>query len=383
MKSEEFSASAPGKVVHSTLGHWVYSPDPLPPEWTYSRSLAGAISRADQALGALRSLGNLLPNPHLLIRPFIRREAILSSRIEGTVTRLDQLLMYEAEPDAGEPNDDLTEVLNYVAALDYGLSRLAEGVPIGLWLLREIHQILMRGARGERKRPGQFRACPVLIGRTTRYEDAWFVPPDHQDVEPLMRGLEEFLRAPGDLPIVVQIAFAHYQFESIHPFMDGNGRLGRLLITLMLCERGVLSKPLLYLSAYLEAHDEEYRDGLLMVSQTGNWEEWIRFIAAGVAEQAEDAVGRAERIMALREDYRKRAAAAGKSVALVEHLFESPAITITGVEHVMGKAYNTAKRHVAWMVGEGILAPVEGDTRSRVYMAPEIFRLLGATPEEG
>ena len=164
--------------------------------------------------------------------------------------------------------------------------------------------------------------------------------------------------------------------------MDGNGRLGRLLMTLMLCERGTLSKPLLYLSAYLEAHDGAYRDGLLAVSQTGNWEEWIEFIAAGVAEQAEDAVGRAERIMALREDYRRRADAAGKSVALVEHLFESPAMTIRGVEHVMGKAYNTAKRHVAWMVEEGILAPVEGQGVSRVFMSPEIFRLLGATPTE-
>ena len=385
MRPEDFTANAPGRVVRSTLGHWVYEPDPLPPEFAYTRELAAVLSRADHALGGLGGLGRFLPNPDLLIRPFIRREAVLSSRIEGTVTRLDQLLLFEAASDPAEAGDDMAEVLNYVAALDFGLEQLAAGVPIGLWLLRGIHQRLMSGVRGESKRPGEFRECSVLIGRTHRYEDARFVPPGYQSVEPMMRELERYLRDPGESTVVVQIALAHYQFEAIHPFMDGNGRLGRLLITLLLCERGVLPRPLLYLSAYLEAHSTEYRDGLLAVSQTGNWAEWVAFIARGVAEQGNDAVDRAMRMLDLRENYRRRAQSAGKHVAvlrLIDELFASPAITIGGAERVMGVAYTTAQRHVAWMAGEGMLAEATGQSRNRVFMAPEIFRLLGATPTE-
>ncbi len=385
MDPSSFRPDAPGRVCRSTQGHWEYHPDPLPPRLNYTAELVQSLSRADQALGSLRALGSLMPNPHLLIRSFIRREAVLSSRIEGTVTQLGQLLMFEAEADPGTPGEDLAEVLNYVAALDHGLAQLAAGVPLGLWLLRDIHARLMSGVRGHDKRPGQFRNCAVLIGRTNRFENARFVPPDHPQVEPLMRDLEGFLRAPGPLPVVVQLALAHYQFEAIHPFMDGNGRLGRLLITLLLCERGVLPHPLLYLSAYLEAHSREYRDGLLEVSQTGDWGGWVQFIAHGVAEQAEDAVARAVRLMDLREQYRRRTQAAGGPAPvldLIDRLFTSPAVTVTGVERLLTVAYTTAQRYINGLVAEGVLAEATGRPRNRVYMAPEIFRLLGATPDE-
>lgn len=383
MRVEDFQPASPGVLARSMRGHWVYNPNPLPPELNYTVDVVQTLSRADQALGALRSFGNLLPNPHLLIRPFVRREAVLSSRIEGTVTQLGQLLLFEADTDQGAPDDDVAEVLNYIDALDYGLAQLSAGVPLCLRLLREVHARLMAGVRGANLRPGEFRGCGVMIGRHGQtFEQARFVPPEADTLPGLLRDFEQFLNTPGSLSVVVQLALAHYQFEAIHPFMDGNGRLGRLLITLLLCARGVLPHPLLYLSAYLEAHGNEYRDGLLAVSQRGEWEEWIRFIAYGVAEQAEDAVSRARRLMDLQANYQRRARAAGRPTPvfdLIDRLFASPAITISGAERLMGVAYTTAQRHVNWLVAERMLREVSGRTRNRVYAAPEIFRLLDAT----
>ena len=242
----------------------------------------------------------------------------------------------------------------------------------------------MAGVRGERKRPAEFRACPVLIGQHGQsYDQARFVPPDSPEVGPRMLDLERFLRNPGRRPVVVQIALAHYQFETIHPFMDGNGRLGRLLISLMLCDRGALTQPLLYLSVYLEAHDQEYRDGLLSVSRNGTWAEWIRFIAAGVAERAEDAGRRAQELMAARERYRQLAQAAKKpaaTLALIDQLFAAPAVTVPGAVRVMTVVYSTAQRCIDWLVEVGVLEEASGRTRNRVYIAPEIVRLLDAVP---
>ncbi len=195
-------------------------------------------------MGELAGLGRRLPNPHLLIRPFLRREAVLSSRIEGTVTRLDQLFLFESDADEVAHPADVAEVANYVHALEYGLQKLGEGLPLCWRLLREVHERLMQGVRGENKRPGQFRNCDVLIGRPGQlWDDARFVPPAHAALDPLLRHFEEFLNAPGDLSPVVQIALAHYQFETLHPFMDGNGRLGRLLITLMLYAGALYRSP--------------------------------------------------------------------------------------------------------------------------------------------
>jgi len=214
-----------------------------------------------------------------LIRPFLKREAVLSSRIEGTVTRLDELLRFEAQAESNtEIDSDINEVLNYVTALDYGLLRLAEEMPLRLRLLQEIHEKLMWNVRGSDRRPGEFRKSNVLIARPGQSPDeARFVPPLHTELLPLLTDFEKFLNEPGDMPLVVQLASAHYQFEAIHPFTDGNGRIGRLLITLMLCERKCLPQPMLYLSAYFERHDAEYRDHLLSVSQRASWEDWIAF----------------------------------------------------------------------------------------------------------
>lgn len=340
------------------------------------------LEQAGRSLGELAALGRLLPNALLLIRPFLKREAVLSSRIEGTVTRLDQLLLFEAQPDSpGEENADVQEVLNYVRALDFGLDRLKQGMPLSLRLLREIHGQLMEGVRGSEKRPGEFRRCAVMIGRPGQgYEQARFVPPHHTLLKGVLHDFELFLHASRELPLVVQLALIHYQFEAIHPFMDGNGRMGRLLITLLLCERGVLTEPLLYLSAYFEKHNDAYRDHLLAISQRAAWEEWIAFFALGVAEQSQDAVRRARLLLELQQQYRERMQKASQSssvLKLVDHLFTSPFVTITGVAGLLDVTHRAATKNVEKLAEQQILQVTDPSRKTRrVYYAREIVELL-------
>jgi Fic family protein len=381
---EDFSTDAPGRLVRSPTGYWTFEPSPLPPSLTFTAPLVRQIAEAERALGELGGLGRMLPNPHLLIRSFVRREAVLSSRIEGTVTRLDELLRFEAQAEEDSARaEDVAEVINYVEAMGYGLKRLSEGMPLCLRLIREIHQRLLEGVRGGDKRPGAFRHCPVLIGRKGQtFADARFVPPAHTALEPVLRDFERFLNTPGEIPVVVQLALMHYQFEAIHPFMDGNGRVGRLLVTLMLCERGGLSQPLLYLSAYLERHDQAYKDHLLAVSQRGAWEDWIAFFARGVAEQAADAVRRAWQLLDLRQRYRERMQQASQSsgvLRLVDELFAAPFVTMPGVARLLEVTHRAAKLNVEKLIDASILKEVEPPRKTkRVYFAPEILAMLNA-----
>lgn len=380
MRPDEFAPNAPGRLVRALEGHWTFEPDPLPRSLPFDTALVRHLSAADQALGLLAGVGRMLPNPHLLMRPFLRREAVLSSRIEGTITRLDQLFLFEAQPEELTAPSDVGEVVNYVHALEYGLQRLAAGMPLCLRLIREVHERLMEGVRGGEKRPGQFRKCGVMIRRPHQPpEEARFVPPMHTALEPMLQDFEQFLHAPGDLPVVVQLALAHYQFEAIHPFMDGNGRVGRLLITLMLCERGCLPQPLLYLSAYLERHDEEYKDRMLEVSRRAAWPEWIGFFARGVAEQAQDAAQRTFRLLELWEEYRERTRAVTRTSAaqrVIDELFASPFLTIKRAAEVLGVTYQTAQNNVEKLVEANILREVTGRQRNRVYVADGILTLL-------
>lgn len=382
MKRKDFARNAPGEIRMSSDGVDSFVPSPLPPAINYSPSLVQRLEQAGRSLGELAALGRLLPNALLLIRPFLKREAVLSSRIEGTVTRLDQLLLFEAQPDSGaEENADVQEVLNYVRALDFGLDHLKQGMPLSLRLLREIHRQLMEGVRGSEKRPGEFRRCPVMIGRPGQsYEQARFVPPHHTLLKAVLHDFELFLHASRELPLVVQLALIHYQFEAIHPFMDGNGRMGRLLITLLLCERGILTEPLLYLSAYFEKHNDAYRDHLLAVSQRGAWEEWIAFFAAGIAEQSHDAVRRARLLLELQQQYRERMQKASQSSAvlkLVDRLFTSPFVTITGVAGLLNVTHRAATKNVEKLVEQQILQATDPSRKTRrVYYAQEIVELL-------
>ncbi|MFO0806536.1 MAG: Fic family protein [Gemmataceae bacterium] len=383
LKPDDFTPDAPGNVVRSTQGHWVYEPHPLPPQegrLGLDFRLARELAEAERALGELAGVGRMLPNPHLLIRPFIQREAVSSSRIEGTMTRLDQLFLFEAGPDQVGHPEDVEEVQNYVRASEHGLNLIRQGQPLSLRVIREVHRVLMEGVRGGDRRPGEFRPCDVRIGRPSEsWEDSRFIPPSHLRLVPILKEFESFINTPSERPAIVDLALAHYQFETIHPFMDGNGRVGRLLMVLMLCERGLLPEPLLYLSAYLETHNDEYRDHLLAVSQKAAWNGWIRFLCRGVIEQARDASMRARRLLELWRRYRDEVGAASRSAAairLVDMLFTQPYITVRSAAEYLSQTYAAAQNNVQKLVDATILRPLEGFANPRFFVADAILKLL-------
>src|SRR6266436_2538381 len=286
------------RIPGQKISHGAYSaflPAPLPPALDWTPGLIRALSDADRLIGRLAGEGGRLPNAHVLIRPFIRREAVLSSRIEGTQATLGELLAAEAGVAVERSPADLREVGNYVTALEYGLKRL-KALPLSLRLVQELHEKLMSGVRGDRASPGEFRRIQNWIGRPrSTIENAIYVPPPTQYLMECLGAWEKFLHDTS-LPPLVQVALAHYQFEAIHPFIDGNGRVGRLLITLFLVERTILPTPLLYLSAFFEARRQEYYRGLREVTERGEWEPWLEYVLNGVARQSEDALRRAQRI---------------------------------------------------------------------------------------
>lgn len=386
MRAEDFTGDFPGQVVwvrDSILGEYLaFVPNPLPPPLTLDISTITRLSAADRALGELNGIGQMLPNPHLLIGPFLRREAVLSSRIEGTQTDLTQLLLFEAAPSRQPPNPDAEEVINYVRALEYGLQRLAEGATVNLQLTQELHQRLMRGGRGQVSQPGAFREVPNRIGRPNQsFADSRYVPPPVAGMHWALSHLETFLNRPNSLPFLVQLALIHYQFEAIHPFEDGNGRVGRLLLLLLLCAKGYLARPLLYLSAFLEKYRSEYMECLLRVSQEGAWIDWIDFFLEGVAEQSRDAVRRSRQLLDLWQAYRDKMQSARSSVIslqLIDQLFATPAITAAYARKILEVNPVTAQRAIDRLQQAGILQEATGQRRNRVYIAPELFALLDA-----
>jgi len=380
MDPEAFRDSPAGRVVRTPAGYWAFVPHPLPPAFSWTPDLVIALSEADRALGELAGLGRSLPNPHLLIRPFVRREAVLSSRIEGTRASLSDLYAYEAvQLPLFEPASDVHEVYNYVRALEYGLERLRT-LPLSLRLIREIHARLMEGVRGEHRTPGEFRRSQNWIGPPgSTPSDAPFVPPPVSEMHEALDAFERFLHAPSSLPPLVRLGLIHYQFEAIHPFLDGNGRVGRLLITLLLCAWDLLPEPLLYLSAYFEAHRQAYYDLLLAVSQRGAWEEWLIFFLRGVATQARDGVVRAGRLQDLRRQYRARfqtARAAARLLQVVDLLFAQPVLTVRQVETALGVNFSTAQRYINRLEKAGLVREVTGRARNRVYQADEVLRVI-------
>ena len=301
MDTALFKKSPSGRLVKASGGYWAFVPNNLPPKLEWNDAMVSLMSNADIALGTLSGLGETLPNPHLLIYPFIRREAVLSSRIEGTQSSLSDLLLFEATEI--EKRGDVREVQNYVRAMEYGLKRLRE-LPLSLRFIREMHGILMEGVRGEHATPGEFRQSQNWIGSPgASLNEATYVPPPVPDMQECLNQLEMFLHSETKLPPLVEAALVHYQFETIHPFLDGNGRIGRLLVTMLLCQRNVLSKPLLYLSAFFEHHRQEYYDLLLKVSIAGAWRQWIEFFLKAVIEQSGDAVSRSRRLQELHRNY--------------------------------------------------------------------------------
>ena len=360
-------------------GYPTFVPYPPPAELPLDPTLIAELSAADRALGQLSGVGVILPNPHLLIGPFSRREAVSSSRIEGTEASLSDLFFFEAAPSMKPRVGDVREVHNYVTALEYGLSRHRE-LPISLRLLREMHERLMEGVRGENKTPGEFRRTQNWIGSPgCSLEEATFVPPPTAEMHEALHLFENYLHARTVLPPLVRLAVIHYQFEVIHPFLDGNGRIGRLLIALLLCVENLLPQPLLYLSSYFEHHRTEYYDHLLQVSQLRRWNEWIRFFLRGVAEQATDAVTRAHRVLELQQQFHERCHSVRSSallLKLVDSLFVCPVTTTSFVRRHLEITPTAAKNNIDKLIARGILREVTGRKRNRIYVAEQILRTI-------
>ncbi len=339
MRLEEFNKGRSGRLVqmlHGEAAYPAFVPNPLPPEIPLSLGLWRLLSEADRALGELAGLGRQVPNPQLLMRPFVNREAVLSSRIEGTQAGIADLYAYEArqrsfpDAEAGAADADVQEVSNYVHALDYGLQRI-QSLPVSRRLLREMHERLMTGVRGQHATPGEFRRSQNWIGPPgSTLSDAAYVPPPTDEMEHALDALERYLHERNSYPPLVRLAFIHYQFEAIHPFLDGNGRIGRLLISLLLVHWNLLPAPLLYLSAYFEKRRGEYYSLLLAVSERGAWLEWTEFFLAGVAEQARDGVERARRLQELQARWRtllQKARVSALTLAAADSLFELPIVS--------------------------------------------------------
>lgn len=382
MNLERFRASPAGRLVQATAGetaYWAFYPNPLPPALVLDAELVRALSEADRALGELAGLGHTMPNPHLFIGPFLRHEAVLSSRIEGTVSDLSDLYVYEAGPGAAPDDADVREVHNYVAALEYGLERLAE-LPVSLRLIRELHERLMEGVRGERAAPGEFRSVQNWIGtRRCALPEAEFVPPPVPEMLAALDALERYIHGDDVYPPLIRLALIHYQFETIHPFLDGNGRIGRLLITLLLAAWKLLPVPLLYLSPYFERRRETYYDLLLAVSEHGAWPAWVRFFLQGVAEQARDAARKARRLQELQGEWRarlQRERVTGLALSIAELLFSNPVVAPNEVVERFRVSHQAAMQALRRLEKAGLVREASGRQRNRAYLAEEVVRIV-------
>ena len=357
-----------------------FVPNPLPPSppLDLNADLQRAVERALLACGRLDGVSALLPDPNLFLYSYVRREAVLSSQIEGTQSSLSDLLLFEMDEAPGVPFDDVVEVSNHVAALEHGLARLAEGFPLSNRLIREIHGRLMARGRGADKAPGEFRRTQNWIGGT-RPGNAIFVPPPPHRVEECMGRLETFLHDPH-VPVLVKAALAHVQFETIHPFLDGNGRTGRLLIALILHHEGVLRQPLLYLSLYLKQHRAEYYRQLDAVRHDGDWEAWLAFLVAGMEQTADSAVTTAHRLLELFRRDEQRLADRGRAAASALRAFAvlrtRPLVTIDALARATGMTFPTASKALDTLGAAGITREITGKQRHRVFAYDQYLAIL-------
>ena len=374
MDITRFHTTAPGQTIPIQSGGHAFVPLPLPPKWEFPARLWPLLADAKQQLGVLEGIGRTLPNPAILLRPLEDREAIRSSRLEGTYVAARELLLFEMEPreaeSEGDAANDQREVFNYRRALIQGVS---SKLPLSQRLLRELHETLLTGVRGRDRSPGEFRRVQVAIGTDHR-----FVPPPPHLLPECLDALEKYFHlqdCPYDL--LVNCFLVHYQFETIHPFCDGNGRVGRLLLAIMLKANCGLSKPWLYMSEYFEKHREEYMQKLFNVSALADWEAWIEFCLRGTLSQARDTIRRCEQLLNVREDYMQRITTAGGSVRLtqiVEGIFNSPYVRIADLPKRLNVTYPTAKGDVDRLVQADILRELEG-VSPKTFYAPEVFRV--------
>ncbi|MEW6211431.1 MAG: Fic family protein [Acidobacteriota bacterium] len=362
-----------GRYVKQASDYRAFIPAPLPPDppIAMDTELARLLSDADRALGRLDGVTSVLPNPDLFVAMYVRHEAVLSSQIEGTQSTLEDVLQFEIDAAGQDAPKDVEEVVNYVKAMNYGLRRLTE-LPLSLRLIREIHGVLLEGVRGSHRTPGEFRRSQNWIGPAgCTLQTASYVPPPVLEMHDALDNLEKFLHDTS-LPVLIQCGLAHAQFETIHPFQDGNGRVGRLLITFLLCHNGALHRPLLYLSYYLKAHRAQYYDRLMAIRNDGDWEGWLKFFLRGVSEVSLAATTTARAILKLREEHRqmimeKLGTSAGNAIRLLDFLFEQPIITVRVVEKHLRSSYVTAGKLVDQLAELGLLRETTGYQRNRRY----------------
>lgn len=360
-----------GRYIQQATGYKAFIPAPLPPEpdIEFDGELRTLLSQADRDIARLDAIAALLPNPDLFVAMYVRHEAVLSSQIEGTQSTLEDVLAFEAHAAAQHDSPkDVEEVVNYVRAMNHGLTRLTE-LPLSLRLLREIHGELMRNVRGGEKSPGEFRTSQNWIGPSgSTLPTASFVPPPPHELMNALGTLEKFLHeGKTTVPLLIRCGLAHAQFETIHPFLDGNGRVGRLLITLMLCEEGALSRPLLYLSVFLKAHRAEYYDRLTAIRQNGHWEPWLKFFLRGVSQTARAATRTAHDIVALRESHRTALLKNPKALKLLDSLFQQPMVSPNHIAAIVGCTHPTAVKLARDLEARGWLREVTGYERNRLY----------------
>lgn len=378
-----------GRYVSQDTGYRAFLPEPLPPipPIRLEGNLQSLLSLADRALGRLDGSIQTLPNPDLFVFMYVRKEAVLSSQIEGTQSSLQDLLSAEAKMFSPNLPSDVDEVVNYVNAMNHGLERLSD-LPVSVRLIKEIHERLLHGVRGTRLTPGELRTSQNWIGPGgCTLGEATFVPPPPHEVPTALGSLENFLHSGSDLPQLVQIGLAHVQFETIHPFLDGNGRIGRLLITFLLCQREILLKPVLYLSHFFKRHRAEYYERLQAVRDHGQWEEWLAFFLRGVSEVSREATKTARRILALREDHRnavttRMGRAAGNGLRVLESLYQRPVITVADVQSLTGTTYTAANNLVSSLTDLGILVEATGYKRNRVFRYQPYIDLFGENPQD-
>ena len=386
-----------GRFVRQIEGYSAFIPNPLPPDppLALDAPLLGLLEDAVSELGRLDGVAKVIPDPDFFVGMFVRREAVLSSQIEGTQSTLEDLLEREIESDEGDPHSDVLDLVNYVQAMNYGLERI-ETLPLSLRLIREIHRELLRDGRGSIATPGEFRRAQNWIGPAgASLAQATFVPPPVPDMTEALHSFEKFLHDDGHYPTLIAVGLAHAQFETIHPFLDGNGRVGRLLNTFLLVHRGMLRQPLLYLSHFFKLHRTEYYDRLMAVRQRGDWEGWIRFFLEGVLQTAREATKTAEQLFELREAHRGviiQNNLGPNGLKLLSHLFQRPLVNINLVASLIESTFPTASRLVSSFEAMGLLREITGQKRSRVFRYEPYLALFqdstagggpGVAPSEG
>lgn len=373
-----------GSYQRQLSGYRAFHPAPLPPDppIRLEGELQSLLSLADRALGRLDGSIQTLPNPDLFVFMYVRKEAVLSSQIEGTQSSLQDLLAAEAHILSPDGPKDVDEVVNYVTAMNHGLERLRE-LPLSVRLIKEIHERLLCGVRGSRLTPGDLRTSQNWIGPGgCTLNEATFVPPPPHEVPAALGALESFLHSESNLPQLIQIGLVHAQFETIHPFLDGNGRIGRLLITFLLCQREILLKPVLYLSHFFKQHRSEYYEHLQAIRDHGHWEQWLAFFLRGVASVSREATETARRILALREEHRAAVTthlgrAAGNGHRVLETLYQRPIVSVAEVKELTGTTYTAANNLVARLAMLGILQEATGYKRNRVFRYAPYIAIFG------